>query len=138
MSGSINKAVLIGNVGADPEIRNTQSGDKVATFSLATTETSKNKETGERQSHTEWHKIVVFGDFTEIVAESITKGSKVYIDGKLQTRKYQDKSGSDKYTTEVVVNGFGCDLKILDEVFRGIIDPIPDGFDDLGDEVPPF
>ena len=97
----INKAILIGNLGADPEIRYTQSGTPVATFNIATTERWKDKE-GQMQEQTEWHRIVVWSRLAEICGEYLNKGSRVYIEGKIQTRKWQDKNGNDRYTTEIV------------------------------------
>jgi single-strand DNA-binding protein len=97
----INKAILIGNLGADPEIRYTQSGTQVATFNLATTERFKGKD-GQMQESTEWHRIVVWSRLAEICGEYLHKGSRVYIEGKIQTRKWQDQNGNDKYTTEIV------------------------------------
>lgn len=113
MSGSLNKVVLIGNLGADPEIRNTQSGDKVANLSIATTESWKDA-SGTRQSKTEWHRVVVFGGLAGVCDNYLKKGSKIYIEGKLQTRKWTDNNGQDKYTTEIVVNGFGGNMIMLD------------------------
>jgi single-strand DNA-binding protein len=97
----INKAILIGNLGADPEIRYTQSGTQVATFSLATTERRKGQD-GQMLENTEWHRVVAWGKLAEICGEYLNKGSKVYIEGKIQTRKWQDQSGNDRYTTEIV------------------------------------
>lgn len=97
----INKAILIGNLGADPEIRYTQSGTQVATFSVATTERWKGQD-GQMQENTEWHRIVAWGRLAEICGEYLNKGSKVYIEGRIQTRKWQDQSGNDKYTTEII------------------------------------
>jgi len=113
---SINKVTLIGNLGKDPEVRYMPNGDAVANFSLATSETWKDKQTGERKEKTEWHKVVVFGKLAEIAGEFVRKGSKLYIEGKLQTRKWQGQDGQDKYTTEVVLQGFGCVLEMLNKV----------------------
>lgn len=104
----INKVILIGNLGADPEIRYTQSGDPVANFNIATTEKWKGKD-GQMQEQTEWHKIVAWRRLAEICGEYLSKGSKVYVEGKLQTRKWQDKNGNDRYTTEIVAR----DMKML-------------------------
>lgn len=115
MSGSLNKAILIGNLGKDPEVRAMHNGKSVANFSLATTESWKDKNTGERKDKTEWHNIVIFSEGLVKVAQSyLKKGSKVYIEGQLQTRKWQDKNGNDKYTTEIVLQGFGSTLIMLD------------------------
>ncbi|PHS76766.1 MAG: single-stranded DNA-binding protein [Robiginitomaculum sp.] len=115
MAGSLNKVTLIGNLGNDPEIRSMNNGGKVATLSVATTESWKDKQSGEKREKTEWHRVVIFGDGLVRVAESyLKKGSKVYIEGSLQTRKWQDRDGNDKYTTEVVLQGFGGTLIMLD------------------------
>jgi len=115
MAGSLNKVTLIGNLGADPEIRSMNNGGKVCTLSVATTESWKDKQTGEKREKTEWHRVVIFGDGLVRVAESyLKKGSKIYIEGSLQTRKWQDRDGNDKYTTEVVLQGFGGTLIMLD------------------------
>ena len=104
MAGSVNKVILIGNLGADPEIRSFQNGGKVANLRIATSETWKDKNTGERREKTEWHTVALFSEGLVRVAEQyLKKGSKVYIEGKLQTRKWQDQSGADRYSTEVVV-----------------------------------
>jgi len=109
----VNKVILIGNLGQDPEIRNLPSGDSVANVSIATSETWKDKNTGEKQERTEWHRVVFFGKLAEIVGKYLKKGSKVYIEGKLKTRKWQDKDGSDRYSTEVVVDMTGT-MQMLD------------------------
>ncbi len=115
MAGSLNKVTLIGNLGNDPEIRSMNNGGKVATLSVATTESWKDKQSGEKREKTEWHRVVIFGDGLVRVAENyIKKGSKIYIEGSLQTRKWQDRDGNDKYTTEVVLQGFGGTLIMLD------------------------
>lgn len=111
---SVNKVILIGNLGADPEIRHTQAGDAIANMRIATSESWKDKNSGERREKTEWHTVVVFGPLTKIVEQYLRKGSKVYIEGKLQTRKWQDQSGNDRYSTEVVLSGFNCTLTMLD------------------------
>ena len=111
---SINKVILIGNLGKDPEIRNTTDGKEVATFSLATSESWKDKNTGEKKEKTEWHRIVVFSQgLVGIVKSYVKKGSKLYIEGQLQTRKWTDKNGVDKYSTEIVLQGFNSTLQIL-------------------------
>lgn len=116
---SINKVILIGNVGQDPEIRNTSDGREIANFSLATSESWKDKNSGERKDKTEWHRIVVFSQgLVGIVKNYIKKGSKLYIEGQLQTRKWTDNSGVDKYTTEIVLQNFNSTLQILDSSNR--------------------
>jgi single-strand DNA-binding protein len=115
MSGSVNKVILIGNLGADPEIRRTQDGRPIAHLSLATTDSWRDKNTGERREKTEWHRIVIFNEGLCRVAEQyLKKGSKIYVEGALQTRKWQDQSGQDKYSTEVVLQGFNSVLTMLD------------------------
>jgi len=111
---SLNKVCLIGNVGQDPEIRSTQTGGKIANFSVATTENWKDKSTGEKKSKTEWHRIVVFQEGLVGVIESyVKKGSKLYIEGSLQTRKWTDNAGVEKYTTEIVLQGYSCRMEML-------------------------
>lgn len=118
MSGSINKVILIGNVGADPEIRRTQSGKAIANLRLATSESWKDKETGERKEKTEWHTVAIFNEgLVKVVEQYVKKGSKIYVEGQLQTRKWQDLAGNDRYTTEVALNGFGCVLTLLEIPF---------------------
>jgi len=115
MAYSVNKVILVGNLGRDPEIRATQDGSKVASFSVATTESWKAKDSGERQDRTEWHRVVVFNQaLADIVEKYVHRGSKVYIEGQLQTRKWQDQSGAERYTTEVVLSRFRGDLVLLD------------------------
>lgn len=104
MSKGINKVILVGNLGNDPDIRYTASGSAVANISVATTDSWKDKESGETQDRTEWHRVVFFGRLAEIVGEYLRKGSQVYLEGRLQTRKWQDKGGNDRYTTEIVAN----------------------------------
>lgn len=104
MARGINKVILIGNLGNDPEVRYTSGGSAVANVSLATTESWRDKESGEQQEKTEWHRIVFFGRLAEIVSEYLKKGSQIYVEGRLQTRKWQDKEGHDRYTTEIVAN----------------------------------
>ena len=117
MAYSINKVILIGNVGNDPEIKSFQSGDRVVNFSLATTENWKDKQTGEQKSITEWHKITIFNTGLISIAEKlIKKGMKIYIEGQLQTRKWQDASGTDKYSTEIVLKQYRGELVILDKL----------------------
>ncbi|KPM15968.1 single-stranded DNA-binding protein [Citromicrobium sp. WPS32] len=115
MAGSLNKVMLIGNLGADPEIRSFQNGGKVANLRIATSETWKDRNTGERQERTEWHTVAIFSEgLVNVVERFLKKGSKVYIEGKLQTRKWQDQNGQDRYSTEVVLRGFDGTLTMLD------------------------
>jgi single-strand DNA-binding protein len=115
MAGSVNKVILVGNVGKDPEIRRTQDGRSIANLSLATSESWRDKATGERKEKTEWHRVVVFNDnLCKVVEQYVRKGSKLYIEGQLQTRKWTDQSGAEKYSTEVVLQGFGGTLTMLD------------------------
>jgi len=112
---SVNKVILIGNLGKDPEVRRTQDGKPIANLSLATCESWKDKTTGERKEKTEWHRIVIFNEgLCRIAEQYLKKGSKVYLEGSLQTRKWQDQSGQDKFSTEVVLQGFRCALTLLD------------------------
>ena len=115
MAGSVNKVILVGNLGADPEVRTFQNGGKVCNLRIATSDTWKDKNTGERREKTEWHTVAIFQEGLVRVAEQyLRKGSKVYIEGALQTRKWQDQSGNDRYSTEVVLQGFGGTLVMLD------------------------
>ena len=115
MAGSVNKAILIGNLGRDPEIRSTQDGTKIANFSVATSENWRDRSTGERRERTEWHRVVIFDEkLSEVAEKYLRKGSKIYIEGQIQTRKWQDQSGQEKYTTEVVLNRFRGTLTMLD------------------------
>ena len=109
----INKVILVGNLGQDPEVRYMPNGNAVANFSVATSETWKDKQTGENRDRTEWHRVVVFGKLAEIAGEYVKKGTQVYLEGQLQTRKWQDQAGNDRYTTEVVINAVGGTLQIL-------------------------
>ncbi|MEL6684754.1 MAG: single-stranded DNA-binding protein [Pseudomonadota bacterium] len=120
MAGSLNKVMIIGNLGADPEVRTFQNGGKVANLRIATSETWKDKNTGERREKTEWHTVAIFQEGLVRVAEQyLRKGSKVFIEGKLQTRKWQDQSGQDRYSTEVVLNGYDGTLTMLDSRNEG-------------------
>jgi single-strand DNA-binding protein len=120
MAGSVNKVILIGNLGADPEIRRTQDGRPIANLRLATSESWKDKGTGERREKTEWHRVVIFNEnLCRIAEQYLKKGSKVYIEGALQTRKWQDQSGQDKHSTEVVLQGFRGELTLLDRAGAG-------------------
>ena len=115
MAGSVNKVILVGNVGKDPEIRRTQDGRPIANLSLATSETWRDKATGERKEKTEWHRVVIFSEpLCKVVEQYVKKGSKLYIEGALQTRKWTDQSGVEKYSTEVVLQGFNGSLTMLD------------------------
>jgi len=112
---SVNKAIIIGNFGKDPEIRSTQSGTIIANLSVATSESWKDKLTGERKEKTEWHTVACFNEgLCKVIENYVKKGSKIYIEGALQTRKWQDQSGNDRYSTEVVLQGFNCTLTLLD------------------------
>ncbi len=115
MAGSVNKVILIGNLGADPEIKSFQNGGKIANIRIATSEQWKDRMTGERKERTEWHNVVINGDgLVGVVERYLKKGSKVYIEGSLRTRKWQDRDGNDRYTTEVVIAGMGGTLTMLD------------------------
>ena len=115
MAGSVNKVILIGNVGADPEIRRTQDGRPIANLRIATSETWRDKNSGERKEKTEWHTVVVFNEgLCKVVEQYVKKGAKLYIEGALQTRKWQDQTGNDRYSTEIVLQGFGSTLTMLD------------------------
>jgi single-strand DNA-binding protein len=115
MAGSVNKVILVGNLGADPEVRSFQNGGKVCNLRIATSESWKDRNTGERQERTEWHSVAIFSEGLAGVAERfLRKGSKVYIEGQLRTRKWQDQSGNDRYTTEVVLQGPGAVMTMLD------------------------
>jgi single-strand DNA-binding protein len=120
MGGSVNKVILIGNLGADPEIRRTQDGRPIANLRLATTDTWRDKMTGERRERTEWHRVVIFNENLAKIAEQyLKKGARVYVEGQLQTRKWQDQQGQDRYTTEVVLQGFSCQMTMLDRAGGG-------------------
>ncbi len=115
MAGSVNKVILIGNLGADPEVRNMQDGRPVVNLRLATSESWRDKATGERRERTEWHRVVIFNEGLARIAEQyLRKGSKIYVEGQLQTRKWTDQNGQDRYTTEVVLQGFKGELTMLD------------------------
>jgi single-strand DNA-binding protein len=115
MAGSVNKVILIGNVGADPEIRRTQDGRPIANLRIATSETWRDRNNGERREKTEWHNVVVFNEgLCKVVEQYVKKGAKLYIEGALQTRKWQDQTGNDRYSTEVVLQGFNSTLTMLD------------------------
>ncbi|RUP00624.1 single-stranded DNA-binding protein [Hyphomicrobium sp.] len=115
MAGSVNKVILVGNVGKDPEIRRTQDGRPIANLSIATSDTWRDKQTGERKEKTEWHRVVVFSEpLCKIIEQYVKKGAKLYIEGALQTRKWTDQSGAEKYSTEVVIQGYNGTLTMLD------------------------
>jgi single-strand DNA-binding protein len=115
MSGSINKVILVGNVGKDPEVRSTQDGREIASFTLATSEAWKDKVTGEKKDKTEWHRITVFSEgLVKVVKNYIKKGSKLYVEGSLQTRKWIDNAGVEKYSTDIVLQGFNGTITMLD------------------------
>src|SRR3981189_389506 len=129
MAGSVNKVILVGNLGKDPEIRRTQDGRPIANLSVATSESWRDKATGERKEKTEWHRVVIFNEgLCRIAEQYLKKGSKVYLEGSLQTRKWQDQSGQDRYSTEVVLQGFNSQLTMLDRAGGG------GGGDFAGDE----
>lgn len=145
MSGSLNKVQLIGNLGRDPEVRNTQSGSQIVHLSVATSESWKDKVTGERKERTEWHRVVIFSEHLANVAKQyLRKGSKVYIEGQLQTRKWTDNSGVEKYTTEVVLRPYRGELVMLDERGNGgdrgrqepVRQPAAPAANDWDDEIP--
>jgi len=120
MAGSMNKVILIGNLGADPEMRKTQDGRKIANLRIATSESWKDKDSGERKEKTEWHRVVIFNEgLAKIAGQYLKKGSKVYLEGALQTRKWTDKDGVEKYSTEVILQGFHSNLAMLDGKPRG-------------------
>jgi single-strand DNA-binding protein len=115
MAGSVNKVILVGNLGRDPEIRRLNNGDPVCNLSVATSESWRDKQSGERKEKTEWHRVVIFNpNLCDVAEKYLKKGSKVYLEGQLQTRKWQDQSGQDKYSTEVVLQGFNSALTMLD------------------------
>jgi single-strand DNA-binding protein len=148
MAGSVNKVILVGNLGRDPESRSFQNGGKVVNLRIATSDSWKDKQTGERKEATEWHSVAIFGDALANVAERyLRKGSKVYIEGALKTRKWTDQAGAEKYTTEIVLQGFNAVLTMLDGPNAGgtggssadnrqAASPAYVGADDLDDDVP--
>jgi single-strand DNA-binding protein len=126
MAGSVNKVILVGNLGADPEVRRLSSGDPVVNLRIATSESWRDKNSGERKDKTEWHSVVIFNDSLAKVAEQyLRKGMKVYIDGQLQTRKWQDQSGQDRYSTEVVLQKFRGELQMLERAESEPTQPAP-------------
>jgi len=133
MAGSLNKVMLIGNVGADPEIRRTQDGRPIANLRIATSEQWRDKTTGDRKEKTEWHTIVIFNEaLCKVVEQYVKKGAKLYIEGALQTRKWQDKDGNDRYSTEVVLQGFNATLTMLDSNKGSGYQPGGNGAEDYG------
>ncbi|MDH3241742.1 MAG: single-stranded DNA-binding protein [Alphaproteobacteria bacterium] len=148
MAGSVNKVILVGNLGRDPEVRSTQDGMKIVQLSLATSESWKDRASGERRERTEWHRVVIFNErLAEVAEQYLRKGSKIYVEGQLQTRKWQDKEGQDRYTTEVVLGRFRGELTMLDTrgsegggYGGGGGEPVPAGAGggpaDLDDEIP--
>lgn len=133
---SVNKVILIGNLGQDPEIRNLQDGKKVANLSVATSEQWRDKNSGEKREKTEWHRVVIFGNLAETAEKWLHKGSKVYLEGQIQTRKWQDQSGQDRYTTEVVLQAFNSRLVMLDGAKGERVPADRDTPPDLDDEIP--
>jgi single-strand DNA-binding protein len=140
VAGSVNKVILLGNLGKDPEIRFMPDGTKIANFSIATGESWKDKTTGERRERTEWHRISVMNDkIADIVEKYVRKGSKIYVEGQLQTRKWTDQSGQEKYTTEIVIGRFRGELTLLDSKSGGSSDAefMGGGFDDANHDYAP-
>ncbi|MBP9752548.1 MAG: single-stranded DNA-binding protein [Proteobacteria bacterium] len=143
MAGSINKVIIIGNLGRDPEIRQAQDGFKIANFSVATSESWKDKMTGERKERTEWHRIAVMNEnLVDVVDKYIKKGTKVYVEGQLQTRKWTDQSGQERYTTEIVLGRYRGELMILDNKTSNMNDGssnsdyMPSVSENIDDDVP--
>lgn len=143
MARGINKVTLVGNLGQDPEVKHLSNGNAVANFTIATSENWKDKQTGESKERTEWHRIVVYGKLAEIAGEYAKKGSQVYIEGKLQTRKWQDQSGQERYTTEIVISSLGGELQILgnrlhtdDDNLKKTVEPAPAPPTDFDDDIP--
>ena len=137
MAGSVNKVILIGNLGADPEARSMSSGDPVVNLRLATNETWTDRASGERRERTEWHRVVIFDErLCEVATKYLQKGSKIYVEGQLQTRKWQDQSGNDRYSTEVVLRRFNSSLQMLDSRGEGGYGGGAGGGDSYGGEAP--
>jgi single-strand DNA-binding protein len=131
MAGSVNKVILVGNLGRDPELRSTQDGTRVANLRVATSESWRDRVSGERKERTEWHSVVIFNErLTEIAEKYLRKGSKVYLEGALQTRKWTDNAGQDRYTTEIVLNRFRGELTMLDSARGAGGPPIEGGYDE--------
>ena len=136
MAGSVNKVILVGNLGADPEIKRTQDGRPIANLSVATSDSWRDKTTGEKKEKTEWHRVVIFSEgLCKIAEQYLKKGAKVYLEGQLQTRKWQDKDGKDRYSTEVVLQNFNSTLTMLDSRSGGG-SMSPDAGDDFGSSGP--
>jgi len=134
MAGSVNKVILIGNLGADPEIRRTQDGRPVANLRVATSESWRDKATGERRERTEWHRVVIFNEgLCRIAEQYLKKGSKIYLEGQLQTRKWEDQGGQERYSTEVVLQGFNSQLTMLDTRAGGGAGEGAGGYSSSGD-----
>ncbi len=137
MAGSVNKVILVGNLGADPEIKRTQDGRPIANLSVATSDTWRDKNTGERKEKTEWHRVVIFNEgLCKIAEQYLKKGAKVYLEGQLQTRKWQDKDGKDRYSTEVVLQNFNSTLTMLDGKSGGSSFGAEEGGGDFGSSSP--
>lgn len=137
MAGSVNKVILIGNLGADPEVRHTQDGRPIVNLRVATSDSWRDKATGERREKTEWHRVVIFSEGLARIAEQyLKKGSKVYLEGALQTRKWEDQSGQERYTTEVVLQGFNSTLTMLDGRRDGMGEGGSSGGGDFGRSKP--
>jgi single-strand DNA-binding protein len=141
MAGSVNKVVLVGNLGRDPEVRSTQQGSELCNLSIATSETWRDKGTGEKRERTEWHRVVIFNEnLVRVAKDFLQKGRKVYIEGQLQTRKWQDQAGQDRYSTEIVLGRFRGDLQILDSRGQGggqVGDTGGGGYDSVPDDSGP-
>ena len=137
MAGSVNKVILVGNLGKDPEIRRTQDGRPIANLSVATSETWRDKTTGERKEKTEWHRVVIFNEgLCKVVEQYVKKGSKVYLEGALQTRKWTDQQGVERYSTEIVLQGFNSQLTMLDRAGGGGEFGAESGSSDFGSSGP--
>lgn len=147
MSGSVNKVILVGNLGKDPEIRHLQTGIKIASFSLATSESWKDKETGERKERSEWHRVEIMNEkLSELVEKYVRKGSKVYVEGQLQTHKWTDQSGQERYTTKVIIGRFSGSIVLLSHLDNDksskegstnkTLEKTSYAYDDLDDNVP--
>ncbi len=135
----VNKVILVGTLGRDPEVRSMQSGDKVANLSVATSERWRDKSSGEQREKTEWHRVIIWGKTAEVAEKYLSKGSKVYLEGQLETRKWQDQSGADRYSTEIVLRPYRGELVLLDSKPRE--EPKPQAVstrDMIGDDLPPW
>lgn len=132
----INKVIVVGHLGQDPDVRYTRAGDAVASLSLATGETWKDKQTGEEREKTEWHRVSLFGKLAEVAGEYLKKGAQVYIEGKLQTRKWQDNDGQDRYTTEIVVQGYDGVMQMLGRAGQGNAHPVNQANQGLDENIP--